>query len=247
MSIVTKAQLEALRQVGRIVRLALAAMQDSLRPGVTTAELAAIAQGVFDRNGARSAPKLVYDFPGAVCISVNDEIVHGIPGPRSIEGGDVVKLDVVAEKGGFLADAAVTEIVPPVTADKQRLVECARSAFAKALDAARVGNRVNDIGRAIEDEVLRSGFSVVRELTGHGIGKTIHEQPTIPNFYDPRYDQPLTEGLVVAIEPIITAGAGSAIAASDGWTIRTVDGSMAAHHEQSLVISAAGPILLTAA
>lgn len=247
MSIVSEAQLEALRHVGRIVRLALSAMQERLSPGVTTAELDARAMEVLEEHGARSAPRLVYDFPGAVCISVNDEIVHGIPGPRVIGPGDIVKLDVVAEKDGFLADAAVTEVVPPVTVDKLRLVNCARSAFSRALDAARVGNCVNDIGRAIEDEVRRAGYAVVRELTGHGVGKTIHEQPTIPNYYDRRFNQRLTEGLVVAIEPIIAAGSGEAVSSPDGWTIRTADGSSAAHYEQSLVITAGGPILLTAA
>lgn len=247
MSITSQAELKALRAVGRVVRLALEAMRRRVVPGVSTRELDAAAARVLEEQGARSAPHLIYDFPGCACISVNDEIVHGVPGPRIVRPGDVVKLDVVAEKDGFIADAAISVPVPPVTEETRRMVACVESAFRQAMSVARVGRRVNDIGRVIESEVCAHGFSVVPQLTGHGVGRSIHEKPTIPNYYDPRRRRPLTEGLVVAVEPIVCAGSGKTVTSPDGWTVRTADCSTAAHHEHTLVITSGEPILLTAA
>jgi len=247
MSIVTQAQLRALQAVGRIVRLALEAMRERVAVGISTAELDDVAADVLAGHGARSASRLVYDFPGSACISVNEEIVHGVPGERRLAAGDVVKLDVVAEKDGFVADAAVTVSVEPASELARRLVACAEAALAQALQVARVGNCVNDIGRAVEDEVHNHGFAVLRELTGHGVGRTVHERPTIPNYYDIRFRQPLTEGLVIAIEPIICAGSGRMLTAPDGWTVLTADGAPSAHYEQTVVVTRGEPILLTAA
>jgi methionyl aminopeptidase len=159
----------------------------------------------------------------------------------------LVKLDVTVEKDGYMADAAVTVAVPPVVERAQRLADCARAAFTKAMEVARVGNRVNDIGRAVEDEVRRRGFRVLRDLNGHGIGRTIHEEPSVPNYYDARMNQPLTEGLVITVEPIIGETTGQWVESGDGWTVRTADGGLAAHYEQTLVITRGKPILLTAA
>ena len=236
-----------LREVGRIVRLTLAALERHARPGVTTGELDRVAQEIFLQHGARSAPALVYGFPGTVLISVNDEVVHGVPGSRRLERGDVVKLDVTAEKDGYMADAARTVVLEGGSDLARRLSACARAAFAQALDAARAGQRVSVIGRAVEAEVRRRGFSVIRELAGHGIGRTIHEAPAVPNYHDPRQRDRLTEGLVVTIEPIICSGAGEAVEDTDGWTVRTKDGSLAAHHEHTVVITRDRPVLLTAA
>jgi len=247
MSITSQTELKALRAVGRVVRLALEAMRRRVGPGVSTRELDDAAARVLEEQGARSAPRMVYDFPGCACVSVNDEIVHGVPGQRIVRPGDVVKLDVVAEKDGFIADAAITVPVPPVTDETRRLIACVESAFRQAMRVARVGRRVNDIGRAVELEVHDHGFAVVRQLTGHGVGRSIHEKPTIPNYYDPRRRHSLTEGLVVAIEPIVCAGNGRAITSPDGWTVRTADCSASAHHEHTLVITSGDPILLTAA
>jgi methionyl aminopeptidase len=197
--------------------------------------------------GARSAPALVYKFPGVNCISVNDEAVHGIPGKRAVRSGDLVKLDVTIEKDGFMADAAVTVPVGEVTEERRRLVECAERAFAKAMLVARAGFRVSQIGRAVEREVRRSGFSVIRDLGGHGIGRTIHEDPRVPNFADPEANQILTEGLVITVEPIIAAGSGRAYVASDQWTMITADHRPSAHYEHTLVITKGAPMLLTAA
>jgi methionyl aminopeptidase len=181
------------------------------------------------------------------CISLNEEAVHGIPGGRQLREGDLVKLDVTVEKDGFMADAAVTVPVGEVTEECQRLMACAERAFAKAMLVARAGFRVCEIGRVIEREVRRSGFSVIRDLGGHGIGRTIHEEPRVPNFADPEANQVLTEGLVITVEPIIAAGSGRAFVAQDKWTVVTADRRPSAHYEHTLVITKGAPMLLTAA
>ena len=239
--------LAALRRVGHITRLALDALERNVRAGVTTAELDAVAAALFDKHGARSAPAMVYKFPGHVLISINDEVVHGVPGPRMLERGDLVKLDVTVEKDGYIADAARSVIVGPATDTATRLVACVRAAFRAGLSVARAGTPVNEIGRAVQNEVKRHGFSVVHGLSGHGVGRTIHEEPTVPNTYDRWQKDVLTEGLVITIEPMITAGSSRPVEAADGWTIRTSDGSLSAHHEHTLVITRQEPLILTAA
>jgi len=240
--------LAGLRAAGRMVRRALDAMQAAVAPGVSTADLDAIAARVLAQDGGRSAPQLVYDFPGVTCISVNDEIVHGIPSPRRrLADGDLVKLDVTFEKDGYMADAARTVPVGRVSARAERLVACAGRAFERALREVRPGRRACDVGAAVEHEVLREGFSVVPALQGHGIGRTIHEEPMIPNWNDPRARAWLTEGLVITVEPIIAMGSGASFEDDDGWTVRTRDGSLSAHYEHTLVVTKGRPILLTAA
>jgi methionyl aminopeptidase len=240
-------ELEHLRAAGKVVRRVLEAMKRQVRPGVTTAELDEVGAQVMRDNHAQSAPSLVYQFPGANCISVNEEAVHGIPGGRVVRDGDLLKLDVTIEKGGFMADAAETVAVGEITDEKRRLMDCAERAFHKAMLVARAGFRVSEIGRVVEREVRRSGFSVIRELGGHGIGRTIHEEPRVPNFPDPQASQILTEGLVITVEPIIAAGSGRTLLARDGWTVCTADRRPAAHYEHTLVITRREPILLTAA
>jgi methionyl aminopeptidase len=222
-------------------------MRAALRPGVTTAELNAVAARILAEHGARSAPMLVYDFPAETCISVNDEIVHGIPSGRTLEAGDLVKLDVTVEKDGYMADAAITVPVGAVSARALSLVACAEQALRQGLRAARAGRRACDVGAAIEDAVARRGFAVVRALHGHGIGRTIHEEPAIPNFFDPSARAVLADGLVVTVEPIIAMGRGDSYEADDGWTMRTADGSLSAHVEHTVVIRHGAPLLLTAA
>jgi len=182
-----------------------------------------------------------------VLISVNDEVVHGVPGARQLRPGDLVKLDVTVEKNGYMADSAQTTIVGLGTDVARRLRACALAAFRKALQAARTGNRVSEIGRAVEAEVRRRGFTVVHGLGGHGIGRTIHEKPSVPNVYDPRQRDLLTDGLVLTIEPIISAGSSRTVEDRDGWTLRTTDGSLSAHHEHTIVITRDQPVVLTAA
>ena len=230
-----------------MVHKTLEALAAAVRAGVTTAALDDVAARIFAKHGARSAPALVYGFPRTVLISINDEVVHGIPGDRRITSGDVVKLDVTVERGGYMADAARTVVVEGASPDAVRLARCAEAAFDAALDVASAGRKVHDIGRAVERTVRAAGFSVIRGLTGHGIGRTIHEPPPVPNHFDPWQDDVLTEGMVLTIEPIICAGRDAVVQDGDGWTIRTRDGSLAAHHEHTLVITRGRPQLLTAA
>jgi methionyl aminopeptidase len=248
MSIQDYAELIALKEVGQIVSLALNAMARRVRLGITTGELADIGGKVMRQNGARSAPALVYGFPGDVLISLNDEAVHGIPtNSRKVQAGDLVKLDVTFEKNGYMADAAITVPVEPASEAAKRLVACVERAFQKAMQFARANHRINEIGRAIEQEVRASGFHVIRELGGHGIGHTIHEAPSVPNFDDDTACHLLTPGLVLTVEPIISAGPARPAVGKDGWTVKTTDGSLSAHYEHTLVITDQGPILLTTA
>ena len=190
MSIQSQADLRGLQAIGRIVRAALGEMTSAVRPGVTTAEVDAAGAAVLRRDGAESSPPKIYGFPGTACISVNDEALHGIPGGRTVREGDLVKLDMTAGKDGFVADSAVTVRVGKVSEAVESL--------------ARAGIRVNEIGRAVEQEVRDSGFRLLREYCGHGVGRTIHEEPCVPNFHDPRMRTWLTEGLVITVEPIIS-------------------------------------------
>jgi methionyl aminopeptidase len=248
MSITSPEQFEKLRACGVIVAKALRAMVAQVRSGITTAELAEVGAKVLAVHGARSSPPVVYGFPGDVCISVNDEVVHGIPGDRVLKAGDLLKLDLTAEKDGYHTDSAVTVEVPPSpgSGPARELARCAERAFRQSLTAARAGNPTKEIGRAVEREVRRRGFSVVRELGGHGVGRTIHENPSVPNWADPTARDILTEGLVLTIEPIISAGNGYVWTDPDGWTVKTSDGSLAAHYEHTLVITRGEPVVLTA-
>jgi methionyl aminopeptidase len=247
MSIRSQREFDKLRAIGRIVRMTLDSAAAAVAPGITTSELDEIGARVLARHGAESAPPKVYGFPGVLCISVNDEAIHGIPGGRVIQPGDLVKLDLVAEKDGFYADAAVTVRAGEVSAEADALVRCAGKAFFCSLEPARAGNRVREIGRAVEREARRSGFRVIRELCGHGVGRTIHEEPSVPNYYEPTLRARLTEGLVITIEPIISAGNGHGKLRPDQWTVATSDGSLSAHFEHTVVITKSEPVLLTAA
>ena len=247
MTIESDRDLAGLRRAGRVVALAIEEMKEALEPGMTTAELDAVGARVYEQYGARSAPQAVYGFPGVNLISVNDEAVHGVPGGRVIQRGDLVKIDVTAEIGGYIADAAVTVALPSGPEVHKNLKECAELAFARAASVARAGRPVNKIGRVVETAVRRRGFAVLAGLSGHGVGRSIHEPPTIPNRFDRTLGSPLTKGLVVTIEPIIASGSDRTVEGQDGWTIRTADGSPAAHHEHTIVITKGSPIVLTAA
>jgi methionyl aminopeptidase len=243
-SIDSPAELAALRAAGRVVAETIRELARRVRPGVTTRDLDEVAARVFAAHGARSGPRLDYDFPGTVCLSVDDEAVHGIPGPRRLRDGQLVKLDVTAELDGFYADACRTVAVGKVRPREQRLVAAAQSALRRGLEAATARENVGAIGAAVEAEVTRRGFSVCAELTGHGIGRRIHEPPDVPNV---AWDGPaLTDGLVITIEPIIAAGAGDVYVDDDGWTVRTEDGSPSAHAEHTIVVTDGAPILVTA-
>jgi methionyl aminopeptidase len=246
MSVRSPQDLAALRRVGATVAAVLHGLKAHVRPGVTTAALDERCARLLKAHGARSGPQLVYGFPGSLCISVNDEAVHGVPGDRAIRTGDLVKLDLVAEQDGYFADAAITVAVPPVSALHRRLVTSARRAFHRALDVITAGRPVHAIGRAVERQVRRDGFRVIPQLAGHGVGRSVHEDPCVPNFADTRDGTLLTDGLVIAVEPIISAGSQFVVHANDGWTLKTTDGSASAHYEHTLVVTRDRPLVLTA-
>jgi methionyl aminopeptidase len=247
MTIRSDRDLAGMRAVGRLVGETLGVMERSVCPGVTTGAIDVIAERFVRLAGARSAPQVVYGFPGFTLISVNDEIVHGIPGSRTIEAGDIVKLDVTLELGGYIADAARTVLVPPASLEARQLQRCVRAAFNRGSDAARMGRQVWEIGAAVSGVARHFGFFVVRELTGHGVGRTIHEPPNVPNYPAPNARQVLSNGLVITIEPLISTHLAHPIEAPDGWTLHTHNGALAAHHEHTILIRAGRPEVLTAA
>lgn len=247
MTIETARDLQGLLAAGRVVRGTIMAMEAHLRPGITTAELDAVARQYLRHEGARSAPMIEVGYPAATCISVNEEAAHGLPGCRVIASGDLVTLDVAAELDGYYADAAVTVAVPPVAPAHQRLLNCAEAALLAAIRAARAGHPLRQIGRTAEGVARQHGYRVVRELTGHGIGRRMHEAPRdVPNFDDPRATKLLVEGAVLAIEPHITLGSGQVLEEPDGWTIRTRDRKRVAVFEHTIVVTAEEPVVVTA-
>ena len=247
MTISSESDLAGMQRVGKLVARTIAHMRAELRPGMTTAELDGVGERFARNEGARSAPQLAYDFPGFTCLSVNDEIVHGIPGSRVIREGDVVKLDVTLELDGYMADSAVTVVLAPVSVEARQLQRAARLAFNKGLAVARAGQTLREVGRAVESAARREGAVVIRELTGHGIGRRIHESPSVPNWADPDSRTVLTEGLVIALEPMLTNVPARVVEESDGWTLSTHNGALAVHHEHTIVIRRGAPLVLTAA
>lgn len=246
MTIESPGDLKGLLAAGKIVGETLREMAAAVRPGVTTAEIDRLAGARLRRHGARPAPALTYGFPGVACISVNDEVCHGIAGARVIAPGDLVKLDLSAELAGYWADAALTVEAGASDPRRRRLCEVTRAAMQAGIAAARPGRRVSAIGRAIEDTVRKGGFRVIRELNGHGLGRSLHEEPSVPNYFEPRARAELREGLVITVEPHVSMGATRVYEGADGWTIKTRDGSVVANFEHTIVVGAAGPIVVTA-
>jgi methionyl aminopeptidase len=246
MSIETEEELEGLRRAGRAVADVLRELRRRVQVGVRTDELDRVAGRVFARHGARSAPKLVYGAPSEVFISVNDAAVHGVPGPRRLRRGDLVKLDVTAELDGFYADACITVACGSASPAGRRLISAADAALRRGLAAAVAGAPVRAISEAVSAEAAARGVSVLSDLGGHGIGRTIHEPPSVPNAPDPSDDARLHAGLVITVEPILGAGGPEIREGGDGWTIRTADGALASHAEHTIVVTAARPLVLTA-
>ena len=247
MTISSESDLAGMRRVGQLVARTLAHMRGQVRPGITTSALDGAAERLARGEGARSAPQLTYDFPGFTCISVNEDIVHGIPGPRVLAPGDVVKLDVTLELDGYMADSAITVVVPPVSEAARRLQRAARVAFNRGLAMARAGRRLREVGAAVESAARREGAVVLRELLGHGIGRRLHEEPSVPNWGDPSAGLLLHEGLVLALEPMLASAAARVVEEADGWTLRTHNRVLAVHHEHTIVIRRGAPLVLTAA
>lgn len=246
MTVESLSDIAGLRHIGRIVAQSLQKLEAAVRVGMSTAELDAMAGELLKEAGARSAPIITYGFPGHSCISINDEATHGIPGGRVVKAGDLVKIDLSAEAGGYFADAAITVAVPPVATRSRKLQVCTRAALAAACEVAVAGKPMANIGRAIESVAHAQGFQVIAALGAHGVGRALHEEPDVPMHFDPRERRLLQEGQVITIEPHLTTGKGRIYQARDGWTLRTRDKGVVAQFEHTLVITKGRPLIITA-
>lgn len=243
----TRRELKQMRRAGRIIAEAFELAEKTIAPGVTTGDLNRRIEDLLSTRGARFAFKVINGFPAACCISVNEEIVHGIPGPRKLAEGDIVSIDIGTIFNKYCADACRTFMVGDVSAEARRLVEATRHALDAGVSAARAGNMLFDISRAVEETAAAAGLGVVRELVGHGIGKSVWEAPQVPN-YVPGGDfpnVPLVERMALAIEPMLSTGSGDIHRLADGWTYVTRDGGLAAHFEDTIAIRDGEPAILT--
>ena len=240
------AELEKMRAANQLVARVLDALRALVVPGATTAAIDAEAERLVRDAGAEPAFKGYRGYPATVCASVNQEVVHGIPGPRVLRDGDILSLDMGVKLGGFYGDCAVTLPVGRIAPDAERLLVVTQDALARGIAAVRVGGRVSDIGHAVQQHVEAHGYSVVREFVGHGIGAALHEEPQVPNYGPAGRGPRLAEGMVLAIEPMVNMGKPAVKVLADGWTAVTSDGSLSAHFEHSVAVTAAGPWILTA-
>lgn len=248
MSIEGPQDVEALKKIGSVVAEARDAMGRAIVVGMTTAELDEVGREVLIKHGARSAPQLAYKFPGWTCISVNDALAHGVPSKDVVlREGDLVNVDVSAELNGYWADTGATFAVGAVPARTEALLEATRAALRDALAQARAGKPLREIGRVVEARAKRHGFKVIRNICGHGVGRFIHEAPSVSNTYERDEQTILTEGLVIAIEPFLTMNARYVVEDADGWTLRTPDQTLGAQFEHSIIVTRGEPIILTAA
>ena len=247
MTIQTQDDVVALKRIGKIVSHVLQEMLDAAEPGMTTRELDTIGAQLLERQGARSAPRLTYNFPGATCISVNEEAAHGIPGDRVIKAGDVLNVDVSAELGGYFADTGGTRVVPPSNPQKTRLCHAARTALVNAMKNARSGRPLNGIGPAIESTAKTYGFKIIENLGSHGVGRALHEEPEhIASYFDRSDRRLLREGMVITIEPFLSTKSRLVTEAADGWTLVGAVGNLSAQYEHTMIITKGGPIVVTA-
>ncbi len=239
-------QIAAMREAGRITGEALLVARDLVRPGISTKELDDAMRHHIEKRGAKPSFLGLYGFPGAACISINDEVIHGIPSKdRILQEGDIVKIDVGAFYQGFHGDSARTFPVGKISDEAARLIAATKQSFYEGLSALKIGNRVGDIGHAVDSFVRSQGFSVVRRYVGHGVGRDVHESPDVPNYGTPGRGPRLCAGLVIAIEPMVNAGSFDVREQSDGWTVKTADHSLSAHYENTVALTEDGVINLT--
>ena len=241
------AELERLARVNALVARVLVELAAMIAPGVTTAEVDAVAERRLREAGAEPAFKGYHGYPATICTSVNEQVVHGIPSARKLMAGDIISVDLGAKMDGFYGDSAVTVAVGPVSAEAVKLLDVTKQSLHEALAVVKAGARLSDIGAAVQRHVEANGFSVVREFVGHGIGVTLHEEPQIPNYGTPGRGPRLAEGMVLAIEPMVNIGQAGVKVLSDGWTAVTKDGSLSAHFEHTVAVTADGCRVLTRA
>jgi methionyl aminopeptidase len=239
------AEIERMRAANVLVADVLMELRGRVAPGVTTGALDAFAEGLVRQAGAVPAFKGYHGFPATLCISVNEEVIHGIPGPRAVCEGDIVSIDLGVVLDGFYGDAAITVPAGAVTAEAAELMRVTEESLYLGIEQATVGARVSDIGYAVQRHVEAHGFSVVREFVGHGVGRALHEEPQVPNYGPAGRGPRLTEGMTLAIEPMVAMGKAAVKVLGDGWTAVTKDRSLAAHFEHTIAITAAGPVILT--
>jgi len=238
--------IKALKAIGRVCAEALKLMMKEARPGMTTGELDNIGNEFIEKEGAVSAPIAMYEFPGATCISISPIIAHGIPGDHVMQEGELINIDVSASMDGYFADTGASMVLAKHDPEIEKMLEAAKSALNKALQTAKAGVKLNQIGKAIQTEAKQHGYNVIYELTGHGIGHSLHEDPrAVFNFFKPDDRRILNEGLVLAIEPFLTTGRGHVVEEADHWSLRTVDNTIAAQFEHTIIVTKDEPIILT--
>jgi methionyl aminopeptidase len=238
-------EIETMARAGRVVAETLALIEENVQPGITTGELDALAEEFIRSHGGVPTFKGYKGYPSATCLSPNSMVVHGIPGKVKLENGDILSVDVGVTLDGFVADSAWTFPIGTISADAQRLLDTCKAALDSGIAEARVGNTIGDISRAVQTVTEEAGFSVIRSLVGHGVGRSMHEDPQVPNFVSSYKGPELKEGMTIAIEPMITAGGPDVFIHDDDWSISTSDGTLAAHFEHTVAVTGAGPRILT--
>jgi methionyl aminopeptidase len=239
------AEIERMRPANLLVARVLRELRDAVRPGIATADLDRLAESRIREAGGEPAFKGYHGYPATICASINEQVIHGIPSSRALVDGDILSIDVGAVVDGFYGDAAITVPVGAISDRAAELLRVTEESLYKGIAQARIGGRVSDIGHAVQRHVEAHGFSVVREFVGHGIGSSMHEEPQIPNYGDPGRGPRLAEGMVLAIEPMINMGKAAVKVLDDGWTAVTRDGSLSAHFEHTVCVTASGPVILT--
>ncbi|MFE4711883.1 type I methionyl aminopeptidase [Paenibacillus sp. NPDC056722] len=244
----TAKDLEGLKAAGKVVGYTIAEMKKSVVPGMTTRELDEIGAKILKEAGAASAPQVTYNFPGATCISINEEVAHGIPGSRVIQAGDLINIDVSAELNGYYGDAGVSFQLPPYNEKLQHLCRSTEETMMSVINHLRAGMKVNEIGRVMESEARKRGYRVIRNLCSHGIGKSLHDKPNeILPYYEPRITTVLKEGQVLTVEPFLSTGAEYVDPQADGWTLSVADDSRVAQYEHTIIVTKGEPVILTRA